>query len=424
MALSFQECRVILDQFKRAHPEFLMRGEVHGLQVVNRDNRPIVVVLVTEAIAEDSLRADEKLPESFTYEFEDHKETASVELTIAPVARAHVGLSCHPGDPASGDPSSYYGTLGWNLYLNNVLVCLSNWHVFCARGNDTALGSPITINNHVEASLYVFQPLYSSGNAWDFALAQYVQPSDAAGVMRQCDDGGVMPYPGMLSPAGSVVLDGSQYFKVGARGPTCRTGTLIGVGDRRVKYEDGFSRSFTGQLIFSKMTDAGDSGAVIVRQSDTTVTGLNFAGNNTETIANPIFLAGWQRKGSVRFEGGVEIPMFTGSIFPPGPAIMSHYAGTPMMSTSSHDVRPDDPFSVPTVADIPDLFSKGKLFLGAALKASPSEQNEERAKWIVPPPVPVRPGVNVDVFLIRKFPGSIDGSDATFNWVYQYLCFG
>lgn len=32
-----------------------------------------------------------------------------------------------------------------------------------------------------------------------------------------------------------------------------------------------------------------DSGAVIVRGSDNTITGLNFAGNDDETIANPIF---------------------------------------------------------------------------------------------------------------------------------------
>jgi para-nitrobenzyl esterase len=64
------------------------------------------------------------------------------------------------------------------------------------------------------------------------------------------------------------------------------------------------------------MTDAGDSGAIIVRQNNTTATGLNFAGNDSETIANPIYLAGWSRQGSIRFDGGAEIPMFSGSALP------------------------------------------------------------------------------------------------------------
>src|SRR5271166_6112155 len=137
MAISFDECRAILDQFRRAHPQILMRSEVHGVKVVITEDEPALGVLVTEEPAEESLLPDERLPERFAYAFQDHTAVLPVRFIVQPVARAQV--LCHPGDPASGNPANYYGTLGWNIYLNGVLVCLSNWHVFCAQGNGTPI---------------------------------------------------------------------------------------------------------------------------------------------------------------------------------------------------------------------------------------------------------------------------------------------
>jgi hypothetical protein len=383
MALSFEECRAVLDQFKRAHPEFLMRSEVHGVQVVQVQDKPVLVVLVTDDVKKDSLLPDEGLPDSFAYEFAGQKIFVAVQVTVGPVAKAHTGVLCHPGDPASGDPVNYFGTLGWNVYLNNVLVCLSNWHVLCAQGNDTPIGWNVSINSSLEARLYAFQALYPTGNIWDYALAQYIQPVDAAGVMRSCVDGGVLPYPGSLSSPASVhVGDGAQYYKVGARAPTCRTGTLIGVGDRKIQYDDNTIRAFQSQLIFSKMTDPGDSGAVIVRQADASVTGLNFAGSDTETIANPIFLAGWQRTGSIRFDGGAEIPMFAGN------AALVSFSGA---------VRADalapakEAFVGPVVESFPPDLSTGLLFLGSAIMVGGG------ILYGAPPPPPIRPNVQVQV---------------------------
>ena len=54
-----------------------------------------------------------------------------------------------------------------------------------------------------------------------------------------------------------------------------------------MKYGEGNYIHFGGQLIYSKMSDPGDSGSVSVRDYDKTVTGLVFAGNDESTIANP-----------------------------------------------------------------------------------------------------------------------------------------
>jgi hypothetical protein len=318
-----------------------------------------------------------------------------VQVEQEAVARAHTGVVCHPGDPASGDPQNYYGTLGWNFYLNHELVCLSNWHVFCKQGNETPIGASIAINGSVEATLYTFQRLYPSGNVYDYALARYIQPDDAAGIMRACDNGQSLPYPRTLSPRNSVIAgDGRQYNKVGAREPTCRTGTLVGVIDCAVKYDDGVTRSFQSQLLFSKMTDPGDSGAIVVREDDTSVTGLNFAGSETQTIANPIFLADWHRDGVIRLDNGTELPVFSGSL--------ALWTGLVRQT----EARIDSKFrSTELQFDLPNLTS-GLLYLGTAKRRWNIVDLHLPAVPVYfdggPPPPPIRPGIQVQVVIASK----------------------
>src|SRR5207249_4992511 len=132
-------------------------------------------------------------------------------------------------------------------------------------------------------------------------------------------------------------------------------GTLVGVGDTNTTHRSGIRNSFSSQLFFSKMTDAGDSGAVIIRESDNTVTGLNFAGNETDTVANPLFKNNWHKIGSVRFEGGSDIPMFDDTIS--------------SSSVRTTDLRNFDlnrqAASKLSFRDLPNL-DAGRLFLGEA----------------------------------------------------------
>jgi len=437
MALAFEESTALLGQFKAAQPAILTRSEVHGIQVTYSNDKAVLTVLTYEETGKKRLRA--ALPSTFTYQFEGRDTSIAVEVTTAAIARAQTGVVCQPGDPASGDPSAYYGTLGWNLYLNDVLVFLSCWHVLCALGNDTPVCWNITIQDSLEAKLYTYQNVYSSGNVWDYALGKYIQPVDAAGTMRLCENGEQLPHPGMLSPPNSVhVGDGQLYYKVGARPPICRTGALIGIGDFDVKYDDGAVRSFNSQLIFTKMSDPGDSGSVAVRRVDTSVTGLIFAGSDQYTLANPIFLVGWQRTGSIRFNGGVDIPMFRGNVTPNiGPGMIKHAQASPPMSYTAATLEGrSTQLSADIPSDIPS-FSAGKLFLGEALQyvwgrpsGSPLGPGAPGpgavVRWNPPAPLPIRPDISVDTIWYRREGVSNNFSDPRGppSYIDHFLCFG
>jgi hypothetical protein len=192
--------------------------------------------------------------------------------------------------------------------LDEVLVCLSNWHVFCPNGNSTTIGHPVALDFEQVAHVHFFYPVFASAvNLWDLALAAYDDTSAPLAQMRPCDDGTVTPYPQKFS---EDINPGGAYRKVGERAPICRTGNLTGVHDTLVDYPGAGSVHFQEQLFFSKMSDPGDSGSVILDTRDNRVTGLNFAGNQTETVANPIFRLGWTFAGT-RVRSGVEFPAFT-----------------------------------------------------------------------------------------------------------------
>jgi hypothetical protein len=141
------------------------------------------------------------------------------------------------------------------------------------------------------ASLYSFEPIYcgSNKNTWDYALARYDNIADAEARMRACEEGTERPYPRKLSKDLSFK---KPYWTVGNRPPTCATGTPDKISLERISYPGG-DAWFENALVFSKMSKPGDSGSIIARESDNTVTGLLFAGNNEETIACPIYRAGW-----------------------------------------------------------------------------------------------------------------------------------
>ena len=126
------------------------------------------------------------------------------------------------------------------------------------------------------------------------------------------------------------------------------------------------------------MSDPGDSGCIVVRNSDTTVTGLNFAGGSVETIANPIFIQEWDFAGSAKIAGGVgELPMFTtrnNIALLPNNLLNS----TQERKTTNYDLLPN--------------FTAGKLFLGIAHKVD--------GRWTQPPPTPIRDHTTRQNFLI------------------------
>ena len=327
MHISYDECTAILDQVRevRSGPlaAFLQRHDVHGVCVIAPGTEPVIQIQVLEHAVEKLALGEPPFSTVFTYIFGHEEKLARIEITMAPPARAQGRPvnddAARPGDPANGSWMAQFGTLGWTFYLNDVLVCMSNWHVFCAHGNNTPQNYPILLSGSPKALLYAYQPVYTRvANILDYALGKFIDPGDAADVMRPCDDGRSYPYPGRLSELGSVIAnDGSQYHKVGWPQRTCRTGQLLGVCDKKVSYDFGPVCQFRHQLMFGKMTCEGDSGAVIVRESDNSVTGLACAADSTYTFANPIFLACWRRVNAPwRKDNESELPAFVGNVIP------------------------------------------------------------------------------------------------------------
>jgi hypothetical protein len=427
MAISYEECQAILKQFQDRHRLLMMRDGIHGVQVAE----PGVLQILTVTPQDETVLPKQlQIPANFTYRYEDKDKTLQTKSIVTEIYRALTTESstgagntatkrskvvpdaketraengCEPGDEARGDMWSY-GTAGWNFYLNNVPLCISNWHVLCARGNATPLGSDIVLSGENWATLYMFDPVHIHRNVWDVAFARYRDPHRALDTMRPCEDGSRLPYPDRLSPRESVKIgDGAAYYKVGAREPTCRKGHLVAVGNVTVDYDDA-RRYFEGQLIFTKMTDPGDSGAVIVRESDVTVTGLSFAGNSSESVANPLFLRSWIPNGFRRLPGIGEIPMFTSSD-PDIASSVSFGSGPPADISIS---TPSDP------RDLPGLRG-GKFFLGVA-------HWRYDAGWIIPVPPPISPNVPVEKIILRETSGDA-GYGIPSPAEVIYLCFG
>jgi hypothetical protein len=412
--MTYEECVSIIEQFRQQHPFVLMSSNVHGLIVNVVDGQPVLQLRVKSKVDKSQISKEEVMVSSFDYRFQDTDKSIRAEVIETDIPQAlktetqaeESSRGFVPaGSSAKGIDLQGWGTAGWSIILKGVPVCVSNWHVLCGLGNDTPLGRRIILNNYNVASLYTYQPVYAGAkNLWDYALARYDNGSDALAEMVPCENGNVYIYPQNLSK-NVAIGDGQPYHKVGIRSPICRTGTLNAVGDVDVEYSNGQIISFSSQLLFSKMADRGDSGAVIVRDSDNTVTGLNFAGSSTYTMANPLFKNDWHYRGSIKFENGKDIPMFDD--------FSSSLVTTPDLAHFDLD-RPTG--SNLSVRELPNL-DAGRLFLREAVLGRKHVQLQEVVWWIVPIPAPIRPNVPVESYEYKTL-GKGDHTE-TF-----YLCFG
>jgi hypothetical protein len=172
---------------------------------------------------------------------------------------------------------------------------------------------------------------------------------------------------------------------------------------------------FDKQLVFSKMTDPGDSGAMIVRVSDNTVCGLNMAGTDTETDANPFFLNNWIPSGILTRTNGQRFPMFTGSVALPDLAVSA--LPPAIKSPEMVPLLSRDPQI--SVFSPPPSVSAGLFFLGVA-RASVDFENRFIGPWITPPPAPIR-NIPVQVYIGGFDPSFAHNPNAP---VCLFFCFG
>ncbi|MGB0901225.1 hypothetical protein [Halocynthiibacter sp.] len=209
--------------------------------------------------------------------------------SIRMMAGREIVAQVKAGTAARPEGAPYYGTYGAPIVINGVYVAISNWHVFCKNGNRSKIGDRIQIDGKTIASLYDFEPVNEFGNnEYDIAFAEFDDPDDIEARFRECSNGSRLRFPRRL--AWSVEF-GKAHYTVGARSPVCGHGKLLGVANIRVKYGNGRVIPFSNQLMFSKMSDRGDSGSIVVDEERHEAVGLIFAGDDESSYAN--FLPGY-----------------------------------------------------------------------------------------------------------------------------------
>jgi hypothetical protein len=429
--MKYEECVEIIEQFQKTYAAVIMAQNVHGTQVILEDGKYVLQLVVTYKIDESNLSKDEIMPKSFNYTFSGEQKSIQTDVIKSEILRCHV----RAGDQAIYDLKSGFGTAGWNVFfpLQNVWVCMSNWHVIVDPTDSDPIGNDVFLDGAHRGQLHA----YKLDETWDYALASYNFSSDAEEKMRACADGTENPYPQQFAEEISI---GEEYRKVGARTPICRTGRLRGVGSRKVEYNDGTIRQFHGQLIFEKMSDSGDSGAIIVRAHDNKITGLKFAGSDTDTTANPLYKIGWKYLGSIQLVGGGQIPMYDDSkSVVPTRRSQKASSISKLASPSNADFE-EEIITVPgkaamteaNITQAKEFLIGGKLYLGRAEKEEyflsdydRRRNNPTSSKWNIPIPPPIR-NVDVDAVPINSYiisDGGSPGHERQTRTTF-YLCFG
>lgn len=218
------------------------------------------------------------------------------------------------GTSGFGQGLNGWGTLGWFIYLDDQLVCVSNHHVLCAAGDQSRIGTPVYSGSLGQATklgyLYEFDPIESaSPRLFDFALAAVDSPSLVSSMFAACDNGDVHPYPKRLGFTENITGSGT-YTKVGARSPVCAEGRFRGLTSTYVTYANGKKYFFVEQLLLDPISRPGDSGSIVVHSQTNSVIGLIFAGNEgVSSLANPLYRKGWTYVGT-RAVDNFELPMF------------------------------------------------------------------------------------------------------------------
>ena len=304
--VTWEEGVAAVDQFiAEAKIKLFPESPVHSLCLMTSDKEPKKYMEVLF----DPGREKPALAEKFTYKYPENQDnTVPVQCKPSKMAEPNVriGHTARGVDPTA--PPMSKCTAGWNILFNTHVACVSCFHVLCARGTSSVVGSqPVELNDAVIARLYCFQPVTlgtpSAPNLWDLAIAEYNNPWNAEGWYRRCGDGNYVGHPS--TPAYPMALtpltdppdpgDEDTYHKVGAASPICGYGRLEGVGATvSIPLLSGIAY-FRGALKFTKLAGPGDSGAIIVRDRDNSVSGLHFASNATHSYSNPLYQIPWTR---------------------------------------------------------------------------------------------------------------------------------
>lgn len=194
-----------------------------------------------------------------------------------------------PGGYSSGHPRGKMGTLGGVARVGSTWgYLLSNNHILAAE-NSGSVGDPI------------FQPgIYDGGTAADSIghLERWV-PVDVVGGLNEVDCAlakALDPWPQNVTrhvesigtPAAEADATVGQAVRKSGRTTEITTGTIVSVNATvRLSYGGG-QAIFINQLQYTRMTQGGDSGALVWDQNSLFVVGLHFAGSNNASYGNKI----------------------------------------------------------------------------------------------------------------------------------------
>lgn len=320
MKMTLELAEKIIDAFSSQNVALVSDTIVHGVDVVLNEGEFSIRICVADN-NQERIRSLKSLP-AFKFEAALEKQTLILPVFFeqVPMARAQFA----PGDPISPAGASYHGTGGWNFYLNDRPMILSNWHVLCDQGNQTPIGRRILVNGADIASLHAFLHVNSGRqNDWDYALARFDSEASLSAFMRRCvsecppgSDHCTIPIEDVPQRIIGEIVIGLRCKKIGARPPVCRFGNVQAFGTRRVNYGQAGIIEFRNQVIFSKMSDPGDSGSVLftVQNGISLAVALNFAGSDQETIANPLTRAPLTYLGARTIPGtSWTVPSFSGA---------------------------------------------------------------------------------------------------------------
>lgn len=313
--MNFEQFVEILDAFEAENWELMMRPGFAGVSILPGDEevQPVVELGWDESEGGSFVAESELRPVSF------RGQELVVEQIQCEMMRAMSGI--YHGTMARGRDLIGYGTVGLffrTSHASNDVYAISNWHVFCPRGNDTPLGSlveaaEVNVNGSFGryrnvGNLVKFEEVHGGRltNEWDLAIAKVSDPS----IVRYA----YPPHyenipPTEFYPSGVDLPKGMKLITSGAKEPHTKRGTFRAIGTHRVKYHDGSVYSFRNQIETTPMTDPGDSGSVVCTDDGSRkVVGLMFAGSKERSLANPLYQYPLSQTG-ISMVGGYDIPV-------------------------------------------------------------------------------------------------------------------
>lgn len=329
MSEQFLDAQAVVDGFRDRHQGALAHQDVHAVLLEFQTGMIVVQVARIESLQE--------VEDLFRLALLGGGKADSVTYRIEWSPRA-TQLGIRGGSFAKGCGITERGTVGWSIMLNGVPVCITANHVLSLSvevRDRSRKGCLRSTDAEVQVDLLEVTPFrpFPYRNSWDLAIGKYSSPEDIEPEIERFGQEAKREYPTELA---HDLRKGARCATVGQTPPHCSYAHLRWLGDVDVDFDEVIYR-FKSVLGFdSPFAQKGDSGSIVVYDSDNTVVGLVFAkvpppAEEAKQIvyANPLFMTRWRRVGVSTIRGR-DIPAFEGDVPPPeleGRSSRGHSAG-------------------------------------------------------------------------------------------------